>query len=104
MADLSTPSLVDAELAATCDYDTTLSLDKARRRVAALRRKLDFAVSSARDGMSLQFQQQIIQDQLNQALAFVRANETPTSAQLLANPSVLHADFGTFGQYTEGDR
>lgn len=103
MADLTTPANVETELAATCDYDVERDVAKAKRRVAALRRKLDFASSSSRDGQSLAFQQQIIQEQLNQALAFVVANETTTEAQRLANPSVLHADFSTFGPYSAGD-
>lgn len=95
MAALTTFEDVDAELAATAGYDVDRDVSLAKRRVAALRRKLDFAMSSGRDGQNVAFQQQIIQDQLNQALAFVRANETLTEAQTLANPNVTHADFST---------
>lgn len=101
MATLDTFAQVDAELAATADYDVEHDVAKAKRRVAALRRKLDFAASSARDSQSFEFQQKIIQDQLNQALAYVRAQETLTDAQQLANPSVLHADFSGFGGYSQ---
>jgi len=101
--DLTTATGIEAVLADTSRYDVDRDVTLAKRRVAALRRKLDFAASSARDGQSLQFQQQIIQDQLNQALAFIGAHETLTDAERLANPSVVHADFTTFGLYTNGE-
>lgn len=90
---LTTFEEVDAELAATAGYDVDGEVSLAKRRVAALRRKLDFAMSSGRDGQTVAFQQQIIQDQLNQALAFIRANDEPSDATLLRNPSMTHADF-----------
>ena len=93
MADLTLYSEVDAELAATAGYDVEGDVALAKRRVAALRRKLDFAANSGRDGQTVGYQQQIIQEQLNQALAFIRASESPTEAQLLRNPDVTHADF-----------
>lgn len=93
MPALDTFDDVDAELAATAGYDVDQDVDLAKRRVAALRRKLDFAAQSGRNGQSVMFQQQIIQDQLHQALAFIRANQTPSDAQLLRNPEVTHADF-----------
>ena len=94
--DLSTPTLIEAVLAATADYDVEYDISKAKRRVAALRRKLDFPMSSGQGDQQMAFQMQVIENQLNQALAFVRANETPSDAQRLANPSVTHADFSTF--------
>ncbi|MEX2317060.1 MAG: hypothetical protein WD669_07905 [Pirellulales bacterium] len=48
MADLTTLADIEAELADTADYDVALDVAKAKRRVAALRRKLDFPQSSAR--------------------------------------------------------
>lgn len=94
--DLSTFEIVDSELAATAGYDVENDVSLARRRVAALRRKLDFAASSGRDGQNAAFQQQIIQDQLNGVLAWLRANDTTLSQdQLMRDPSVLHADFST---------
>lgn len=98
--DLVTFSGVEAVLAATADYDVTRDASKARRRVAALRRKLDFAASSGRDGQTIQYQQQVIERQLQQALAWLRAYDTPTDAQRLKNPQVTHADFSTFGGYS----
>ena len=49
MADLTTPVGIEAELAATARYDVDDDLDLANRRVAALRRKLDFAQSASAD-------------------------------------------------------
>lgn len=102
MADLSTFSAVDSELAATADYDVGGDLDKARRRVAALRRKLDFPQAAAGDSHTMAFYVQAIENQLSQVLAWIGANETPTEAERLANPSVIHADFSTFGKYAGG--
>ncbi len=99
---LETPQQVEAELAATADYDVANDVGKAKRRVAALRRKLDFAAMSSEDGRSVQFQLQITENQLRQALAFVQANDSQSEAQRLANPNVTHADFSTFGQYAGG--
>ena len=101
MADLITYTQVEAELALTAAYDVNNSVAEAKRRVAALRRKLDFSESSDESGRAVTFNQKVIQDQLNQALAYVRANDVLTEAQRLANPDVLHADFSTFGSYAE---
>jgi len=56
----------------------------------------------ARDQQSAQFAVQVIENQLHQALSFIQASVTPTDAQRLANPSVLHADFSTFRGYGPG--
>jgi len=93
MADLTTATLVEAELAATADYDIENDLDKAKRRIAALRRKLDFSAESGRGDQSRKDNQMIIERQLSQALAWYRANATTTQAQRLRNPQVTHADF-----------
>ncbi len=100
MADLTTPAGIEVELAATADYDVARDVDKAKRRVAALRRKLDFPQMSGRGEQSMSFDMQRIENQLQQALAFVAANETLTEAQRLASPSVTHADFSTFRGYS----
>ena len=55
MADLTNISGIEAELAATADYDVENDVAKAKRRVAALRRKLDFPSSMGRDQQSMQF-------------------------------------------------
>ncbi|MDP6717960.1 MAG: hypothetical protein QGF59_04885 [Pirellulaceae bacterium] len=55
MADLTTPEGIEAELAATARYDVDDDLDLAKRRVAALRRKLDFAQSASADDNSYTF-------------------------------------------------
>jgi hypothetical protein len=108
MADLTTYAGVDAELAATATYDVDYDVSLAKRRVSALRRKLDFASQSSQSGNQVAFQMQIVQDQLNQVLAWLQANGDPSNAQLLKNPSVVHADFSTFrgysgyGPYPEG--
>ncbi len=102
MADLTTLAGIEAELAATADYDVTLDIPKAKRRVAALRRKLDFPQSTGRGEQNIAFAMQAIENQLQQALAFVAANDTPTEAQRLANPDVVHADFSTFRGYSCG--
>jgi len=101
MADLTTYAVVESELAATSDYDVTLDVDKCKRYVAAIRRKLHFASSSGRDGVSIQFQHQILAGELAKALAWLAANDDAASdASRTRNPSVLHADFSNFGQYS----
>lgn len=102
MADLTTIAQVEAELGATADYDVENDVAKAKRRVAALRRKLDFPSTMGRDQQSMQFAMQVIENQLNQALQFVQASVVPSEAQRLANPSVVHADFSTFRGYGAG--
>lgn len=102
MADLTTIAQVEAELAATADYDVSNDVDKAKRRVAALRRKMDFPSEFERDAQRARFAAEQIERQLNQALAFVQAAATPSEAQRLANPNVLHADFSTFHGYGPG--
>ena len=42
MPDLTTLARIEAELAGTADYDVALDVSKAKRRVAAMCRKLDF--------------------------------------------------------------
>lgn len=96
MADLTTYAQVEAELAATAGYDVNESVSEAKRRVAALRRKLDFAEQSDENGRMIRFNQQVVLAQLDQALAFVRANEDRSETQRIQNPTVLHADFSTF--------
>lgn len=100
MATLDTLAQVDAELAATSGYDVEGDVSKAIRHAAALRRRLHFAQSSGRGKMNMAFFMQAIQDQLQQCLAWINANNTSqTDAQRLANPSVTHADFSTFRGY-----
>jgi len=99
MADLTTVAGIEAELAATADYDVENDFSKAKRRVAALRRKLDLPQATGRGEQNVAFYLQATENQLQQALSFVAANRTPTDAQLQANPSVLHADFSTFRGY-----
>ena len=100
MADLSSYSGVESELAATSDYDVTLDVDKCKRYVAAIRRKLHFASASGRDGVTIQFQHQVLSKELDKALAWLAANDAAASeAARLRNPSVLHADFSNFGPY-----
>lgn len=99
MADLTTIESIEAELAATADYDVAGDVAKAKRRVAALRRKLDFPSQMGRDSQTMQFAMQAIENQIAQALAFVQANQEVSEADRLRNPSVLHADFSTFRGY-----
>ncbi len=100
MADLTTLAGIEAELADTADYDIAIDVSKAKRRVAALRRRLDFPQSSGRGEQNIAFAMQAIENQLQQALTFVAANDTPSEAQRLANPYVVHADFSTFRGYS----
>ncbi len=106
MADLTTIAGIEAELAVTADYDMENDVSKAKRRVAALRRKLDFPAEFRRDlagdEQSAKFAMQAIENQIAQAIAFVQANVAPSEAQQLANPSVLHADFSTLRGYSPG--
>lgn len=96
MADLTTIAGIEAELAATADYDVTTDVSKAKRRVAALRRKLDFPQSSGRGEQNVAFAIAAIENQLQQVLAWIAASETPSDASRLANPDVVHADFSNF--------
>ncbi|MCI0492258.1 MAG: hypothetical protein L0Z07_04900 [Planctomycetes bacterium] len=91
MADLSTLAGIEGELAATADYDVAFDVPKAKRRVAALRRKLDFPQSSGRGEQNVAFTMQAIENQLQQVLAWIAANDTPSEAQRLANPDCQSA-------------
>jgi hypothetical protein len=100
MADLLSPETVDEELAATADYDVANDVNKAVRRVAALRRKLDFPQQMSRFGEeSMQIAVEATERQLQQALAWLASQGMPTEAGRLSNPSVVHADFRTFRGY-----
>jgi hypothetical protein len=99
MADLTTPEQIDAELAATADYLVTKDVEKAKRRAAALERKLDFPEIFGLDGDSTKFALQHTKQLRDEAIAFVRANETRTDADRINNPDVIHADFSTFRGY-----
>ncbi len=99
MADLTALVGIEAELVDTADYDVALDVAKARRRVAALRRKLDFPQSSGLGEQNIAFAIAAIENQLQQVLAWIAANETPSEAQRLANPDVVHADFSNFRGY-----
>lgn len=94
MATLNTPAEVDAELAATADYDVENDLAKAKRRAAALRRKLDFPSAAGRGEMNVSFQVQAIEGQLQQVLAWIQANDPNRRSG-----QVIHADFSTFRGY-----
>ncbi len=74
MADLTTLAGIEAELTNTADYDVAIDISKSKRRVAALRRKLDFPQSTGRGEQNIAFAMQAIENQLQQALAFVAAN------------------------------
>ncbi len=67
--------------------------------MAALRRKLDFPQSSGRGEQNVAFAIQAIENQFQQVLAWIAANDTPSEAQRLANPDVVHADFSTCRGY-----
>lgn len=96
MADLTTLTSIETELSATADYDVAIDVSKAKRRVAALRRRLDFPQSSGRGEQNITFAMQAIENQLQQVLAWIAANDSPSAAQRLSNPDVVHADFSNF--------
>ncbi len=100
MADLTTLTGIEAELADTADYDVAVDVSKAKRRVAALRRRLDFPQSTGRGEQNIAFAMQAIENQLQQVLAWIAANDTPSDSQRLANPDVVHTDFSTFRGYS----
>src|SRR3990172_3425112 len=58
MADLTTLAGIEAELADTADSDATLDVSKAKRRAAALRRKLDFPQSTGHGEQNIAFAMQ----------------------------------------------
>jgi tetrahydromethanopterin S-methyltransferase subunit H len=96
MANLTTLAIIESELADTADYDVGVDISKAKRRVAALRRKLDFPQSSGRGEQNVAFAMQAIENQLQQVLAWIAANEAPSDASRLGNPDCVHADFSNF--------
>lgn len=96
MADLTTPEGVAAELIATAGYEFEGGVELAKRRVKALRCKLDLPQAFNRNSQGASFYLKATQDQLDQALAYIAANEVLTDEQRLANPSVIHTDFSTF--------
>ncbi len=75
MADLITLAGIEAELADTADYDATLDVSNAKRRVAALRRRLTFPQLSGRGEQDIAFAMQAIEIELQQALANRRLDE-----------------------------
>jgi hypothetical protein len=97
------PSFSDAQaqLLANADYDVAGDLDKARAYVGAARSLIAFSSSAMRDGTSVQFDMGALSKLMNQALRWIEANSTPSDAQLLANPSVVHADFSGLNGYTD---
>lgn len=99
MADLTTYDQVDAELAATASFRANASVAEARRRIAALTRKLDFAEQSDKNGELIRFNHQIVAAQLEAAIQFVEDNATPTDADRLNNPDVVHYDQTGFHNY-----
>mgnify|MGYP000923884897 CR=1 FL=1 len=101
--DLATLEGVEAVLAATSTYDVDGDTSMAARHIAALRRRLHFAASMGRDGQSMSVDTKALQDELRTAMAWLRANTTPSEARRLANPDVVHADFSTFRGYHGGD-
>ncbi len=97
---LITPEDIELELALTASYDIDGDLAMARRRVIALRRKLDLPhVVQNESQEHVELEMNIINGQLQQALNWIRANG-PANAN---NPSVVHADFSTFRGYASHD-
>lgn len=97
---LITAADIDNELALTADYDVADDVDKARRRVTALRRKLDLPQQAGKDQESVTLAMMTIERQLQSALNWIAANTDPSECQKLRNPDVVHADFSTFRGYT----
>lgn len=96
MADLTTIAQIEAELAVTATYDVDNNVDLAKRRLAALRRKLDFPSQIARGENSLQFAIAAIERQIASILEWLKQNQETTAAQRLSNPDVTHADWSEF--------
>lgn len=97
---LITPEDIERELALTAGYDVNSDVDQAKRRVIALRRKLDLPMSAANESQeSVTLAMQTIENQLQQVLNWLAVNNTQSAAQRLNNPSVVHADFSTFRGY-----
>lgn len=91
---------VDLELALTADYRATGDVDKARRRVTALTRKLDFPETAGKDQESVKLAMQTIENQLQRVEAWLNANTDQTADQQLRDPNVTHADFSSFRGYS----
>ena len=99
MADLATLAGIEAELADTADYAVTLDVSKAKRRAAALRRKLNFPQSTGRGEQNIAFAMQAIENQLQQALEAVskllREGDSPIFAPLTILRMAPGAKIGT---------
>lgn len=93
------PDAIETELQATDGYEFDGGVELAIRRVRALRAAMRLPESFNRRNEGATFDRKYLADQLQQALAYVAANQTQTDAQRLANPSVLHTDFSTFRGY-----
>lgn len=93
MTILETYTQVEAELAETAAYDGNVTL--AQRRLAALRRKIDFAETSDQNGAVVTFNHEVVERQIAKLEDFLAANAPDT----LDNASVIHTDFATFGGY-----
>lgn len=96
---LFTPAEIDNELALTADFEATEDVDKARRRLTALTRKLDLPEMASKDQESVRLAVLEIHAQQQFVRNWIVANSDPSDAQKLRNPSVVHADFSTFRGY-----
>lgn len=96
MADLTTFAQIEAELAVTATFDVDGDVAMAKRRLAALRRKLDFPSQIARGENNLQFAISAIENQIAYILAWISANADATETARLSNPDVTHADWRMF--------
>jgi hypothetical protein len=98
MADLLTIAQVNAELAATAAYDVDNDLALAKRRVAALRRKMDFAQQMGRDSQLVAFDLQRTENQLAEVKQWLAANGG-ASNDATKSASCIHADYSDIARF-----
>lgn len=101
MADLSTIAGIEEELLATVDYFANNDVALAKRRLAAMMQRALFPMRSDRDAQMMEFDAQMMREEIANLKAFISALADPTEAQRLANPSVLHTEFTMRGGYCE---
>ena len=104
MATLTTIADVDAELAATAECFVSRSVTDAKRRHAALTRKLDFAATGEDgSGRKFSFNLDVLSAQLAKLESLITSLETSTMSESdrLASPRMSAASFSTFNRYAE---
>lgn len=102
MAELRTWEQIQLELAASVSWMSQRSVALAKRRLDATLAALTYPSTTDERGQRIEFTHQSWQQERDMLIAFLAANDVQSASEQLSNPSVLHADFSTFGQYGGG--